>query len=345
MSEQLLSDSQINVKAAHMASRITYQRLQHPVLESVELNALSGSDVHVQTLYSGISKGTERLVFSGKVPTSEHKRMRCPHQVGEFTFPVTYGYACVGKVIATGTDVRSTNVGDHVFVLHPHQDWFVVDEQWINVIPNSVTNLKSAVLSANLETALNANWDAEIETANSIAVVGAGVVGLLTAFIAKHISGSIPEIIDIDPQKQSIAEKLGLKFVHADDAGTGASSRFDCVFHTSASQTGLQLSLNIAEFEGRVIEMSWYGDKEVSLVLGGAFHSQRLEIRSSQVGTIAKQKRHSISHSERMAMAMEYLKYPALENLLFPVVQFTQLPDIIDELLISDTSLCPLVTY
>lgn len=345
MSEQLLSDSQINVNSKRVASRLTYPNSASAVLEPIELMAVSGNEVCVRTLYSGVSRGTERLIFSGLVPASESARMRCPHQVGDFTFPVTYGYACVGKVIEVGTDVRKAKVGDHAFVLHPHQTEFVVTEDWINVIPTDFGNLQKSVLSANMETALNANWDGESENAKSIAVIGAGVVGLLTAYVAKSQSGVRPVVIDIDPDKRAIAEKLGFEFALADQAHQQYDHRFDCIFHTSASENGLRLALDLADFEGRIIEMSWYGEKEVSVPLGSAFHSQRLKIISSQVGHVARSKRDTTSHADRMSIAIEYLKDPILEDLLFPVVPFTQMPNIIDEILTSDTTLCPLVTY
>ena len=345
MSEQLLSDSQINVNSKMEASRLTYTSLNQAVLEPVDLKAVSSNELCIETLYSGISRGTEKLIYSGLVPISEHERMQCPHQVGEFTFPITYGYACVGKVIEVGTSVSKAKVGDHVFVLHPHQTRFVVSEDWVNVIPANFGNLRKAVLAANMETALNANWDAESETAGSIAIIGAGVVGLLTAYIAKSHSGLQPVIIDIDPDKRSVAEKMGFRFLLANEALHMHPQQFDCVFHTSASQEGLRLGLKLADFEGRIIEMSWYGEKEVSIPLGGAFHSQRLQLVSSQVGHVAKSKRAIVTHADRMTQAIALLRDPILEDLLFPVVPFTQLPNNIDEILTSGTSLCPLVTY
>ncbi|MDJ0613085.1 MAG: zinc-binding alcohol dehydrogenase [Rhizobiaceae bacterium] len=345
MSEQFLSDSQINVRAPGRALRLTYSKAKQAFLEPVDLKALSDTDVLVETLFSGISRGTERIVYSGKVPESEWGRMRCPHQNGEFSFPVTYGYASVGKVILTGSGVRNTKPGDHVFVLHPHQTRFIVHSDWINVLPENLPDLQTAVLSANLETALNANWDAQSENAERIAIIGGGIVGLLTGYVAMAISGTKPVLIDINPGKEAIARNLGMDFKLSNEAAKNSSEKFDCIFNTSASQHGLQLAIDLAAFEGQIIEMSWYGDKDVTLSLGAAFHSQRLRIQSSQVGHVAPSKRKTHSYKDRMSEAMEYLKDPALKELLNPIVQFSELPQHLDEVLTSETTLCPLVTH
>lgn len=341
MSEQL---PQINVTKAR-ANRLTYKAASNAALEECQLSDLKDKNITVITLFSGISRGTESLVYHGKVPKTEETRMRCPHQVGEFTFPVSYGYACVGKVIETQSDVTQLKTGDVVFVLHPHQDIFHVHEDACNLVPQGLSP-SLAVLSANMETALNACWDAEIGSTQNHAIIGAGVVGLLTGFCLKSISGHTPYIFDVDPEKKPIADKLGLNFLTSEEFIQAKTPEFERIFNASASQAGLQMAIDMAAFEAKIIEMSWYGDKKVSLNLGGAFHSKRLQIISSQVGHIAQSRRWTHSYSDRMQEAMQLLKDANLEVLLEPEIAFEALPSHLHDIFNKNSSaLCQLVKY
>jgi 2-desacetyl-2-hydroxyethyl bacteriochlorophyllide A dehydrogenase len=325
--------------------RLSYAKACHPVLENVELPQVSNTDIMVETAFSAVSRGTERLVFSGQVPQTEWERMKCPHQSGDFSFPVSYGYACVGKVTAIGSKVTSLQIGQNVFVLHPHQERFVVDQSWANPIPSDIP-LKRAVLSANMETALNAIWDGAIEPDHKVAVIGAGTVGLLTAYTCLKEIGNTPIIVDVNPNRRQLAERLGCEFMDTNEFTSKETILFNRLFHTSASQAGLQSCIDNAAFEARIIEMSWYGDKSISLNLGSDFHSKRLQIHSSQVGTISPSKRGTTSHASRMAQAMNLLKDDTLEHLLDSETQFEniteRLPDILDP---QSDLLCPVITY
>ena len=340
MSEQL---PQLNVTSAR-AKRLTYKGACSAQIEECQLADLKEKNVTIQTLYSGISRGTESLVYQGKVPISERYRMKCPHQVGDFSYPVSYGYACVGKIIETQSDVSNLKTDDLVFVLHPHQDFFQVHEDMCNPIPTSLP-ANQAVLSANMETALNAVWDAELGTTNHHMVIGAGVVGLLTAFCLKSFSENTPTIIDINKNKKKTATSLGLNFLTPDEFSANAT-RPEHIFNTSASARGLQFAIDSAGFETRIIEMSWYGDKQVSLDLGGSFHSKRLQIISSQVGHVAPAKRDTYSYCDRMQEAMKLLSDPRLSALLEPEIAFETLPDHLHDIFNDNSSaLCQLVKY
>lgn len=341
MSEQL---PQLNVTSTR-AKRLTYKAASNALIEECQLTDLNDKNVTIQTLYSGISRGTESLVYHGKVPISERSRMKCPHQTGNFSYPVSYGYACVGKIIETQSDVSRVKTGDLVFVLHPHQDFFQVHEDACNLIPSSLP-ASQAVLSANMETALNAVWDADLNETQHHMVIGAGVVGLLTAFCLRSISGHVPTIVDVKTEKKHIAEKLGLSFRTPDEIKTSDMTEYERVFNTSASDKGLQLAIDTAGFEARIIEMSWYGDKQVTLNLGGAFHSKRLQIISSQVGHVAPAKRSSHSYCDRMQEAMKLLSEPSLTALLEPEISFQTLPEHLHDIFNDNSSaLCQLVTY
>src|SRR5262245_3548009 len=244
--------------------------------------ALSGGQVRVRAEYSGISRGTEALVFQGRVPSSERQRMRAPFQAGEFPAPVKYGYCSVG-VVEEGPDPLLRR---HVFALYPHQTRYVVASRAVHLIPENVPPAR-AVLTANLETAINAMWDARPHVGDRIAIVGAGAVGCLVAFLAGRLVGCDVELIDLNPARSAIARTLGVRFAAPDAASEGA----DVVLHTSGSASGLEVALRIAGFEATIVEVSWYGDGAVPAPLGAAFHGRRLTLRSSQVGHVATSQR------------------------------------------------------
>jgi 2-desacetyl-2-hydroxyethyl bacteriochlorophyllide A dehydrogenase len=281
-------------------------------LRPVDLPSAGSADVTVRMLASGVSRGTERLVLEGRVPQSEHARMRCPFQEGEFPFPVKYGYCGVG-VVEDGP-----RAGQRVFVLHPHQERFVVPSSWAHEIPSAVPDAR-ATLAANMETALNALWDAELVPGERVAVIGAGVVGLLVACLARDAAGS-PLVVDPDPARRDLAHGLGLETAPA------VTGEHDVVFHASGNPDGLVAALSVAAFEGRVIELSWFGDRPVTLPLGGAFHARRLRIVASQVGHVARPKRATTTHADRLAQALALLADPRYDMLIGPRVAFADLP-------------------
>ncbi|MGF1657926.1 MAG: zinc-binding alcohol dehydrogenase [Rubrimonas sp.] len=273
--------------------------------------------VGVRTLWSGISRGTERLVFEGRVPESERLRMRAPMQEGEFPFPVKYGYAAVG-VVEHGP--RSL-VGRSVFALHPHQSFFVAPEANVTPLPDDLPP-RRAILAANMETALNAVWDSGASAGDRIAVVGAGALGLLTAALLSRIPGADVTLIDLHSGPQAVAEAVGVKFT----ADANAVAECDLAFHTSATAAGLCTALDSLGEEGTLVEMSWHGAGETPVPLGGAFHARRLRILSSQVGALPPARRPRWTHARRMALAVRLLRDPALDALITQEVAFEDLP-------------------
>lgn len=331
----------VTIDAGH---RLTHLGKERSALEKIELTALKPDEIRVKTLFSGVSRGTERLVYQGKVPRSEWQSMRCPNQVGEFSFPVTYGYACVGEAIEIGENVSSISLGQRIFTLHPHQDIFTVDAKWVNPLPSNIP-ADRAVLSANMETALNAVWDADLSGKTRIAVIGAGVVGLLTGYLAHKLTASKITIIDLDTRRSELVAAFGAQF-KLPEILTEQGLEFDTIFNTSASGAGLQTAIDHAAFEAQIIEMSWYGNKSVSLSLGSRFHSQRLKLISSQVGSVSPKMRENITHSQRLQEAMKHLNYPILDQLLHPRIPFRDLPSQLSAIFDpASDALCPLVTY
>ncbi|HEV2954920.1 MAG TPA: zinc-binding alcohol dehydrogenase [Xanthobacteraceae bacterium] len=294
-------------------------------------------EVKVRALHGAISRGTERLVLAGRVPPSEYARMRGPNMAGDFPFPVKYGYATVGRVEAGPANL----VGRTVFALHPHQSRFVLPAGAVTLVPDNMPP-RRAVLAANMETALNATWDAAPGPAGRIAIVGAGVVGTLVAWLCGRMAKTQVTLVDLLPSRGALAQRLGVGFALPADAPRDC----DFVFHTSASAAGLATALALAADEASVIELSWYGACDVPVPLGGAFHSRRLRLISSQVGKVAPSRRAEFTPARRLAAAIALLADPALDALLAPAVKFRELPQQLPRLLAPETDvLCPVIDY
>jgi D-arabinose 1-dehydrogenase-like Zn-dependent alcohol dehydrogenase len=286
-------------------------------IRTLELPSPEHGQVEVEALYSGVSRGTESIVFRGRVPPSEYQRMRAPFQDGAFPFPVKYGYASVGRVVAG----ERALVGRTVFCLYPHQSRYVVDASDVVPVPLGVPPGR-AVLAANVETAINGLWDAAPRLGDRVCVVGAGVVGSLVAYLAARIPGVVVELVDVEPGRRVLAERLGVRFAEP----AGARGEADCVIHASGSPGGLGRALELAGDEAVVTELSWYGDRGVELALGRAFHARRLQLRSSQVGRIAPPQRARWSHRRRLELALSLLADPALDALISGECELDELP-------------------
>jgi threonine dehydrogenase-like Zn-dependent dehydrogenase len=294
-------------------------------------------EVLIETRASGISRGTETTVFQGRVPDSQHRVMRAPHQAGEFAFPVKYGYSSVGVVVAGVDDWR----GRRVFCLHPHQDRYVVPRRAVISVPASVSD-ERAVLAANMETVVNGLWDAAPRLGDRVAVVGAGVIGALAAALAARIPGTAVQLIDVDPDKAEIAAALGVAFAPP----KVATPRADLVIHASGTAEGLASALDLAAFEATVIELSWYGNRKVPVALGEGFHSRRLSLVSSQVGAVATAQRARWDRGRRLALALDLLADPRFDVLLEPPVPFVRLPEVMATLTAQPSKvMCQVVNY
>jgi NADPH:quinone reductase-like Zn-dependent oxidoreductase len=320
-----------------VARALWYVKPGEAALKTERLEAPGPGEARVKSQYSLLSRGTERLVAGGLVPESEWQTMRAPMQAGNFPFPVKYGYSAVGMVTA-GPEAL---IGKTVFCLHPHQDYFHAPETALTLVPDGIP-ARRAILAANMETALNAHWDAETGPGAKILVVGAGIVGLLTAYLASRMPGAAVTITDTDPNRAEMTAALQLKFALPGDAPRDNT----IVFHTSASAAGLQTAIDCAGFEGRIIELSWYGTRRVTVSLGGAFHSRRLQLISSQVGHVAPSRRNGTTHPERLALALRLLDDPALDALVADDIAFDDVPLRLTQILDASTSgLAPIIRY
>ncbi|WP_406443229.1 dehydrogenase [Streptomyces sp. NBC_00631] len=309
----------------------------HGELRDVTLAEPGEGEVLVRALYSGVSRGTETLVFRGGVPESQHAVMRAPFQEGEFPGPVKYGYLSVG-VVEQGPDGL---IGRTVFCLYPHQTRYVVPVSAVTVVPERVPPAR-AVLAGTVETAVNALWDAAPLVGDRIAVIGGGMVGCSVAALLARFPGVRLQLVDADPARARTAEALGVDFA----APGNALGECDLVVHASATEQGLTRALELLAPEGTVLDLSWYGDRRIALPLGEAFHSRRLTVRSSQVGTVSPAARAGRTYADRLALALDLLADPALDALITGESAFEELPEVLPGLASGEIpALCHRVRY
>ena len=300
-------------------------------IRPVSLPEPGSGDVVVRALRSGVSRGTETLAFGGAVPP------RAPFQEGEFPGPVKYGYLSVGAVEEGPAELR----GRTVFCLYPHQTAYVVPAGAVTVVPDDVP-LSRAVLAGTVETAVNALWDAAPLVGDRVAVVGAGMVGCCVARLLARFPAVEVTLVDVDASRADVAAALGVRFARPEDAAGGC----DLVVHTSATSAGLQRSLELLAPEATVLDLSWYGDDEVRLSLGGAFHSGRLGLRASQVGTVSPARTGRRSTGDRLALALELLRDPAFDAVVSGESRFEDLPGVMAQLAAGSLpALCHTITY
>ena len=323
--------------AAIPAQALWYASPGQTEIRPVQLGPLSEGQVRVRTTHTALSRGTESLIFAGHVPETEYERMKSPLMEGAFPFPVKYGYCAVGVVVEGSAEL----IDKPVFCLGPHQTVFDAPIGMVQPIPDGVPPAR-AVLAANMETALNAVWNGAAGPSDTIAVVGAGVVGALTAYLCGCLPGASVTLVDLRENRAQLAFKLGVNFATPEHA----PKECDIVFHASANPAGLSTALSLAGNESDLVELSWYGDKQIPAPLGGAFHSKQLRLVSSQVGHMAPSRRARWDYARRLQAALKLLQDPRLDALLEPAIDFSALPDRIPALLGPEADiLCQVVRY
>jgi 2-desacetyl-2-hydroxyethyl bacteriochlorophyllide A dehydrogenase len=312
--------------------------LTGPRQACLRAEGLSAGDgeIEIEALFSAISRGTESLVFEGHVPESEWTRMRCPFQEGDFSFPVKYGYASVGRIVGPPTALT----GRMAFVLHPHQSRYFVPIDAVFPLPEQVPPGR-AILAANLETALNIVWDAGVLPGDRVAIVGAGVVGALAAWLCARIPATAVTLVDVNQKRGRLADALGCAFAGPGDVPADC----DVVIHASATSEGLATAVAAAGFEARIIEASWYGTRPVKVELGGAFHSRRLQLVSSQVGDVPPGRRARWSRARRLGTALDLLADDRLDALISGESPFNALPELYAGILSDPDTLCHRIRY
>jgi len=277
----------------------------------------SPSFLKIQSHFSLISTGTERLVACGEVPGSVHDDMKVPYMEGAFPFPIKYGYSLVGKVITEGHSMT----GKLVHAMHPHQDFCLINESDLFEIHSNIP-AQRATLASNLETALTAVWDAQVNIGDRVLIVGFGLIGSLIARLLSFIPAIYFQIIEIDKERIQHAEKLGFPV----SAILRKHSKFDIAFHTSATAEGLQTCIDGVGLEGKIIELSWYGKKPVKINMGGSFHSQRKQIISSQVGKLPSKYNARWDMKRRKKVVFELLENALFDQQITHFIKFVDTP-------------------
>ena len=276
----------------------------------------------VKSLFSMISMGTERLVASGNVPENMYESMRVPYQQGSLALPVNYGYSMVGEVMSEGHDL----LGKKVHLLHPHQNYCWVRKDDLFQVPDEVS-AERAALASNMETVVNAIWDSGLSVGDRVLIAGLGSLGALLMLSLTQMPGIEIFVLEKDPQRKDWAVKQGVKTV--EDAYDGY---FDIAFHTTGNEQALQICLDSLAFEGKLIELSWYGNRAISLHLGATFHQQRKQIISSQVGSIPSARSGRWDFKRRKQVVFELLKNPLYDQLPKEIWAFAQTPILFEKI-------------
>ena len=324
-------------ETAERAEALWYIGPGRAEIRAERIVAAAAGEVRVRALHSGISRGTERLVAAGAIPESEFTSMRAPFMGGQFPFPVKYGYAMVGRVEGGARDLKDRLV----FSLHPHQSAFWVPRDAVYPLPEAVPP-RRAVLAANMETALNAVWDATPGPADRIAIVGAGVVGALVARLCAALPGAQVTLVDVVAHRAALAHRLGVRFAPPQ----GAPRDCDVVFHASGTMQGLATALSLAGEEAVVLELSWFGSSPVAVPLGAAFHSRRLRLIASQVGRVSASHRPRWAPQRRLDAALALLADPVYDALIEPAIAWHQLPARLPDVLSpAGGVLCQVIDY
>lgn len=306
-------------------------------LRDVALPALSDQDVSLSALRSGVSVGTERLVGRGHVSVKSAESMSCRGMQGSFALPVLYGYSFVG-VANTGPEC-----GRRAFVMRPHQRKVIAARAELHWLPDEVSSAR-ATLFPNMETARNAVWDAGLCGEEAIAIIGAGAIGLLVAFVLSKEHGGPVVVVECDAERRRMAQALPWIDLVVAPSELDLGS-FAVAFHTSATSAGLQSSIDAVGFEGHVLELSWYGDRSVTIQLGLDFHSQRKRISASQVGTVARSQR-ALGYPARSMAVMKLLEDSQLGALLGNEIAFADLPETFASIYAGQSyAPCPVVNY
>ncbi|WP_298982402.1 zinc-dependent alcohol dehydrogenase [Caldilinea sp.] len=268
----------------------------------------------VQTLVSAISAGTELLFLRGEVPANMEVDSAIPALNGAVRYPLRYGYACVGRVIEAGEEQDRGWLGCTVFAFHPHASHFVASTAQILPVPDDLTPHRAALLP-NMETAVNLVMDGQPGIGERVAVIGLGVVGLLTIALLARFPLERLLAVDPLPQRRGLATALGAHAALAPEELTERSG-YDLVYEVSGSPIALNTALALTGFAGRIVIGSWYGVKQAPLDLGGAFHRSRIRLLASQVSTIDPRWSGRWNKKRRIDLAWAMLRAVEIERLI-----------------------------
>lgn len=268
---------------------------------------LDKDEILIKTSYTGISYGTEKIVFDSEVPSNQYNFMRAPHQMGEFNSSVKYGYLNVGKIMEGPKNMLNKSV----YTMYPHQSVYVIKKTLATLIPDNIP-IKRALLTANMETAINAIWDSQPTIGDKTYVIGAGIVGILMAYVLSKTFGIDVIIIDKDSKKKALCKSLGIKFkkdLHCIDNP-------NIIYECSGNINVLNELANKSVLETKIFILSWYGKQQSKLKMGENCFSRRLELIFSQVGNITSAQSKKWNNLTRRALALNLLNDDKLDILI-----------------------------
>ncbi len=269
--------------------------------------SMEKDEILVKTLYSGISYGTEKIVFDGQVPKNQFSFMRAPHQEGEFDSDLKYGYLNIGKVI----EGPKNYLHKHVYTMFPHQSMYIIKASLATLIPNDIP-LRRALLTANMETAINAMWDTKPTIGDKTYVIGAGIVGILMAYVLSKSFGIDVVIIDKDSKKRKTCKALGLVY----QSDSSCINEADIIYECSGNVDVINELISKCSLETKICILSWYGKQQTKIKMGENCFSRRLEIIFSQVGNISAYKSKKWNNLSRRLLALNMLKDKRLDTLI-----------------------------
>jgi len=280
------------------------------VIEEQQAGTPRGDQLLVQTQFSGISAGTELLIYRGEAPPEMQADGNLPALAGTLAFPLHYGYSAVGEVIALGPEAPSELLGRLVFAFHPHASHFLVAAAAVTPLPDDLP-AEAALFLPNMETAINFLHDGAPLAGERVVVFGQGVVGLLTTALLSRIPLGSLITADPDPMRRATSRDFGAAQSLSPSELQGLTQQADLTYELTGDPQALNQAISVTGFEGRVVLGSWYGTKQASLNLGGRFHRSRIRLLSSQVSTIAStltgrwDKRRRLEFALQMVRAIE----------------------------------------
>ena len=304
--------------------------------KTVELRASSvlppgRGEVRIEAVFSGISHGSEMMVYRGEVPVGLALDSTLSTLQGSFGFPVKYGYASVGRVVDVGSGINELAEGDLVFSFNPHETCYTVPATVVIKLPQEL-DPRIGVFAANVETALNSLLDAAPRLGERVVVIGQGVVGLLVTQLVRKAGASLVITSDLYEKRRHLSRSAGADMV-VDPAAenlaecvlsmTGGAGA-DVVIEASGQPRALDDGIAAASQEGRVVVVSWYGTKRAELALGSDFHRKRLTLKSSQVSNLDPSLTPRWSILRRRELAVRYLAELCLDDLISHVLPFNR---------------------
>ena len=308
-------------------SALWHLNTEKSIIKPGHLPRINSNQVLIESRYSLISAGTEKSIAQGFISEKHQPFMQVPYMDGSFSLPIKYGYSVVGKVISEGKYLDR-----RVHLMHPHQSLIVADIGNVYFISDQLYYSKAALLS-NMETIVNAIWDAEISNNEEVLICGFGGIGFLLAETIRMLKSAVVTILDTDDARISLAHKRGFETMMLNDL---RREHFATAFNCSGTYGGLNNCIKAVGFEGKVIELSWYGDEMGLVDLGGSFHFNRKKIISSQVSNIPLGKKETWTFVKRKKYAEEVLNQLDLSSYGVNRIPFAEAPQFFEKLRNND---------